>query len=92
MYEEQFILMLWISAALALWVIKLKFGNRKLRRQLAAKTAVEPVALETAAPAPALPPRDPEVDRLRERVAVLERITVEKEHSLAREIDGLRAR
>jgi hypothetical protein len=33
-----------------------------------------------------------EVDQLKDRLAVLERITVEKENSLAREIDDLRNR
>ena len=47
-------------------------------------------------PAPAVEPeadrlRD-EVQMLRDRIAVLERITVEKEHSLEREIEKLRDR
>ena len=36
--------------------------------------------------------KEREVEELRERVQVLERITVEKENSLAREIEGLRDR
>lgn len=95
MYEDQFIVTMWIAGALALWVLKLKWTNRRLRKQIATLTA-PPAEAQAAIPptlsAPPIAVRDPELDRLRERVAVLERITVEKEHSLAREIDGLRAR
>ena len=59
-------------------VIYLVAVNRSQRRQLAERSA-DPVP-------------DGEVERLRERVKVLERITVDKENSLAREIDGLRDR
>jgi len=42
------------------------------------------------------PPRDPalegQVDELKERIRVLERITVDKENSLSREIESLRDR
>ena len=90
MYEEQFIVTLWVCAALALWVIKLKWTNRKLRKQMASGPAPDQVVVAPAPPQAV--ERDPEVERLRDRVAILERITVEKESSLAREIESLRYR
>ena len=58
-------------------------------RQAAAPTAATSVAAATT-PRPARL-RD-EVKQLKERLAVLERITVEKENSLEREIERLRDR
>ena len=59
-------------------VIYLVAVNRS-QRKLLAERASEPA-------------QDGEVEQLRERVKVLERIAVDKEHSLVREIDGLRDR
>jgi hypothetical protein len=48
-------------------------------------------ARATAAPAPAVPQDLNEFRRINERLKVLERIAVEKENTLLREIDDLRA-
>ncbi|MDQ3074804.1 MAG: hypothetical protein M3Q88_04225 [Pseudomonadota bacterium] len=96
MAEESFIaIAMLIAIALALWVGMLKWSNRKLRRRLAA--AAQPAALGApdavaALPHQRAPERDQEVERLRDRVAVLERITCDKESTLSRDIESLRHR
>ena len=87
MNDDELMVMIWLMIGMGLWIVRLKWVNRKLNKQLAAQAAL-PVA-----PAPATvaePERDREMTRLRDRVAVLERITVEKENTLARQIDELR--
>jgi hypothetical protein len=76
---------IWMIATIVLlaWIARLKWSNHRLQAKLAAPAIAAPVAL---------PEGDGEVLRLRERVAVLERIAVEKENTLSREIDGLRDR
>jgi hypothetical protein len=85
------ILAFWALLAFAVyqrfWVI------RRLRNKLdkIADAAIE--AVRPAAPKQALGPAQSEVGELRriqERLRVLERIAVEKENSLSREIDELR--
>ena len=82
---------IWIVATMILvaWIARLKWTNRKLQAKLAHQTA-SPVPARSASIA--APEGDGEVFRLRERVAVLERIAVEKENTLSREIDSLRDR
>lgn len=87
MNDDALFIMMWLMIGMGLWIVRLKWVNRKLNKQLAVQAAL-PVA-----PAPATvaePERDREMTRLRDRVAVLERITVEKENTLARQIDELR--
>ena len=93
MNDGELMVMIWLMIGMGLWIVRLKWVNRKLNRQLAAQAlaAAAPALPLPAAATPATrPERDAEMERLRERVAVLERITVDKENSLAREIDGLR--
>ncbi len=83
-----FMFLFWAMLAIALyqrfWTI------RRLRRKLdqhveGALSAARDVRIET----PAAPTGD--IRRLEERLQVLERITVEKENVLAREIEDLRS-
>jgi hypothetical protein len=78
---------IWIVATIMLltWIARLKWTNRELQAKLASPTP----AMATPV---ALPQNDGEALRLHERVAVLERIAVEKENTLSREIDSLRER
>ena len=75
-----------LMLGLSVWIGRLKWVNRKLNKQLAALPAPPPPRAATT------PEGNGEVTRLRERVAVLERITVEKEDTLSRQIDSLRDR
>ena len=66
---------------------------RRLRKKIDSLVDLA-VARDAAATAPALAGTAPETDELRriqQRLQVLERIAVEKENSLAREIEDLRA-
>lgn len=94
MNEEAAILLviaLWVVVAYAFysrfWVV------RRLRNKLDAITdaalAAQPaLTRQVAAP---LPAETEELRRIQQRLQVLERITVEKENALAREIEELRA-
>jgi hypothetical protein len=66
-------------------VLRAKFGYRRNRDRHGSMLAPAQDSMETQRL------RD-EVTRLRDRLEVLERITVEKENSLAREIENLRDR
>ncbi|GAA4009362.1 hypothetical protein [Sphingomonas humi] len=69
--------------------------KRRLRLQSERLAQTEKLAQFTQAPTAALtaaPQRDEEIVELRKRVQVLERITVDHEHSLSREIEELRVR
>ncbi len=72
------------AAYLNFWVI------RRLRKKL---DRLVDATLSAAPPRSVLPaqPDGAEMRRLQDRLQVLERIAVEKENSLSREIDGLRA-
>jgi hypothetical protein len=76
-----------VALLMVAWIVRLTWVNRKLHDRLNAQSASQAIA-----PAGGTPEEKAELVRLRERVAVLERITVDKENSLAREIDGLRDR
>ena len=82
---------IWIVATIVLlaWIARLKWSNRKLRAEKAHETASRAPARGAKI---AAADGDGEVLRLRERVAVLERIAFEKENTLSREIDSLRDR
>lgn len=82
---------IWIVGTIVLlaWIARLKWNNRKLQAKLAQQIASPSPARVASI---ALPEGDSEVLRLRERVAVLERIAFEKENTLSREIDSLRDR
>ena len=86
------ILAFWAVAAYAIyqrfWVV------RRLRRKLdriadAAIASVQPMALKP--PSPPAQVEGDELRRIQQRLQVLERIAVEKENALAREIEDLRA-
>lgn len=90
--DEDFAIMLimafWALVAFAIyqrfWVI------RRLRRKLAG-TELQGLQAATALPATPAPAQDSELRQIKERLKVLERIAVEKENALAREIEDLRA-
>jgi hypothetical protein len=83
-----FMILFWATLAIAayqrLWTIRRlrKKVDRHVEEALAAARMPAPVA----APAPA-----EDFRRVEERLQVLERITVDKENSLSRQIDDLRA-
>lgn len=80
--EYSLLMLLGLVTAVAIYLFAVVRSQKKV---IAALTEAGPKdAGESRAPA--------EVDALRERVHVLERITVDKENSLAREIDELRDR
>ncbi len=72
-----------VAMVMVATMVKAKYGHNRRRR---GRNGLEDPALETAETARL---RD-EVKQLKERLAVLERITVEKENSLEREIERLR--
>lgn len=72
---------------LFLWIARLTWVNRKLKKQLELRAALTPPEHASAIPA-----KTGEIDALKARLQVLERIAVDKEHSLAREIEQLRQR
>ena len=74
-----FIVLVVMVTGLIRWSIMLKYRDRRERQGSAGDRGNE-ARLET------------EVKQLKERLAVLERITVEKENSLEREIESLRDR
>ena len=86
-----FMLLFWASFAIIvfqrLWTIRrLRNKVEKLTHDAIARGAVQ----QSAAPATA-PVEQDEFRRINQRLQVLERIAVEKENSLTREIEDLRA-
>ena len=75
-----------LGLAVVAYAIYLRFTVWGLRRK------IERIALTTAAPKAEIPaaPRDPQIDELKTRIQVLERITTDRHHSLDREIESLR--
>ena len=69
-----------VVAVMIASVLRAKYGHRRHRGEIEPKEQAENLRLRE------------EVRELKERLKVLERITVEKENSLAREIDSLRDR
>ncbi len=69
-----------VVAVMVASVLRAKYGHRRNGREIEPQEQAENLRL-----------RD-EVRELKERLKVLERIAVEKENSLAREIDSLRDR
>ena len=85
MTDSEFIMLVFIGL-FAAYAIFLRFQVRGLRRK------IEQIALAGATPrieAPAVA-RDPQIDELKSRIQVLERITTDRHHSLDREIESLR--
>ncbi len=72
-----------VAMVMVATMVKAKYGHNRRRP---GRNGLEAPALETAETARL---RD-EVKQLKERLAVLERITIEKEKSLEREIERLR--
>ena len=90
MNDDEAAMMIILMMAMFAYIIRLKWVVRRMKRERIVeetRAAVIPAAHIAHAPA-----ADPEIARLKERLHVLERIAVEKENSLAREIDGLRDR
>lgn len=93
--EDEFIVAMMCALLFGAWTLYLLIRNRSLKKRLRfeLERSLQFAKASAPAPAPALPQeraRDDEIIELRKRVQVLERITVEKEHSLAREIEELR--
>ena len=77
----QWMVVLIVAIVMVASIIKMKYGHPRHRRgEVSAEEHAENLRL-----------RD-EVKELKERIKVLERITVEKENSLSREIEDLRNR
>jgi hypothetical protein len=72
-------------------IIAMVFGFALIKHRMAGRDAWDAQGRSAEDSAETLRLRD-EVRELKERIKVLERITVEKENSLAREIDELRNR
>jgi hypothetical protein len=72
-------------------IIAMVFGFALIKNRMASRDAWGAQGRSAEDSAETLRLRD-EVRELKERIKVLERITVEKENSLAREIDDLRNR
>ena len=66
------------------------FVVRPLRKQVRT-LELDNARMAAAAPVPAAKPETGEFHRINQRLQVLERIAVEKENALAREIEDLRA-
>lgn len=94
--EEEFVTAMVFAIAFAAWTLYLLLRNRSLKKKLRLELKR---TLQMARAATSLAPshsrdrdRDHDIIELRKRVQVLERITVEQENSLAREIEELRVR
>lgn len=86
-----FMLLFWAVLAytvyLRFWVVR---RLRKKVYKLVDLTAAPPPPVATLPPAPT-PQEESELRRIKERLHVLERIAVDKENTLSREINELRA-
>lgn len=97
--EEEFVTAMVFALLFGAWTLYLLFRTsalkRRLRLQAERLAQTEKLAQFAQAPAPSLitsAQRDDEIVELRKRVQVLERITVDQENSLSREIEELRVR
>ena len=89
--DAGFVLLILFWALLALATFQRFWTIRRLRNKVE-KLTHEAIARSAAAPVAAAPAADPdELRRIQQRLQVLERIAVEKENSLTREIEDLRA-
>ena len=80
------VMVVWIVALVMIAsIIRARYGYVRKRGHRGGEEAAVPESAET------MRLRD-EVKQLKERIAVLERITVEKENSLERQIEALRER
>ena len=90
MNDDELAVMMLVMMAMFAYIIRLKWVVRRMKRERTAEEArAAIIPAQHIAHAPAA---DPEIARLKERLHVLERIAVEKQNSLAREIEGLRER
>ena len=93
--EEEFVVAMLCAIAFGTWTLYLLLRTRSLKKRLKAELQRSLQFARAAAPPAALPQqpaRDEDIMELRKRIQVLERITVEQEHSLSREIEELRVR
>ncbi len=90
MSEDEFFMMLLITIALTLCVVRLVYVNRKLKKKVAVLEAGATAALAPHPVGPQQPQRSPEIDELRQRVHVLERIATDGNPLLRHEIEALR--
>ena len=90
--DEDFAIMLMMAfwAVLAFAIYQRFWVIRRLRRKLAG-TELQGLQAATALPTAPAPAKDSELRQIKERLKVLERIAVDKENALAREIEDLRA-
>ncbi|WP_114226378.1 MULTISPECIES: hypothetical protein [Sphingomonas] len=93
--EDEFTVAMICSLIFFASTMWLMFRNWRLKRKLRKLRLAQ---FAPAAPLPPAPPQvlpaqpDPQIAELKERIKVLERITVDREGSLAREIELLRDR
>jgi hypothetical protein len=92
--EEEFVTAMFFAIVFGFCTLLLLIRNRRLKKQVRKlRVAHEAKAVEVAAPAlPVAREPDPQIQEMKERIKVLERITVEREGSLAREFELLRER
>ena len=90
MNDDELAVMIVMMGLMFAYIIRLKWVIRRMKREKVAQPAQVQGALPAQVAHAATP--DPEIARLKERIHVLERIAVDKENSLAREIDDLRDR
>ena len=91
MDEDVGIMLTLAFMAVSVYAIFLRFWVvRRLRKKLAG-TELQGLQAATASPAAPALQQDSELRQIKERLKVLERIAVEKENALAREIEDLRA-
>jgi len=93
--EDEFMTAMVFMMIFATTTVLLLLRNWWLKRQLRKSRKALTLATAPTPPAPPLPAAsqvDPQIADLKERIKVLERITVEKEGSLAREFELLRDR
>jgi len=88
--DDEVAMMMVLMAVMFAYIIRLKWVVRRMKRERIAEEAR--AAIIPAQQIVHAPTADPEIARLKERLHVLERIAVDKENSLAREIEGLRER
>ena len=93
MYDDELMIMMFTMIGLAIIVLRQFFTTRRLKKRVSAlelrtvQPAAHPVDLIDSSPPNA---RDSEVDVLRKRVQVLERIATDGNPVLEREIEALR--
>ena len=90
MTDSEFVFMTLFWATLAYAVFLRAFVVRPLRRKVR-RLELDNARASAAPPAAPIPADPSELHRIQQRLQVLERIAVEKEDTLSREIEDLRA-